>query len=410
MRQIISSLDLGSNSIKLVVGEMFEGKLLVLSGVNVKSKGIKNGLITDEEKATEAIKQAVKKIESILGIKINKVVLSVPSFSTQFIKGEGTISFDEEKTIEGSDITDVLQASVYKRVSSNFELVSAAPVDFIVDDEKIVKDPKGLTATKLSVNSILTTIPKKNITSLYNCLDSLGIKIADLAFGELADYYEFKINDMEGKTVGTINIGEDKTEIGVIEDGVLVGCEILEIGGKNIDRDIAYIYDLSLEESRKLKEDFALCHKSNASTSEIVEVTTKSDEKIKINQYEVSEIVYSRMREILDTAKKSINILTKHEISYIIVTGGSSEIDGFMKVYHEVFNNTRALGSVEDVGVRNNKYSTSLGLIKLYEDKLSFRGKTASTVTQDNQKLLFSNKKKNDNGFFGKIYNYFFDN
>lgn len=410
MKQIISSLDLGSNSIKLIIGEMFNGRLFVLSGVQVKSSGIKNGIITNEEKATASIKEALKKLDNILGIKVDKVVLSMPCLGANFIKGEGNISFEEEKEITGKDVTDVLSKSIYKKVSSKQELVSVSPVDFILDNEKVVKDPKGIASKELSVSSIITTIPKKNVDVLYNVLDKMEIKVADISFGILADYYEFRTKDMLDKSVAVINIGEDKTEIGIIEDDLLVGCETLEMGGKNIDRDISYIYDITLEESKRLKEHFALCHKSEASTSEIVEVETKSEESIKINQYEISEVAYSRVREILDNAKKSINILTKREISYIIITGGSTEIGGFMKVYSEVFGTTKTLGNVEDLGVRNNKYSTSLGLIKLYADKMNFRDKQASTISEANQKLLFNNKKKNDNSFFGKIYNYFFDN
>ena len=64
---------------------------------------------------------------------------------------------------------------------------------------------------------------------------------------------------------------------------------------------------------------------------------TKNQENIKINQYEVSEIVYSRIKEILINAKKEINLLTKKEISYIIITGGTTELMEFTEVAKEIF-------------------------------------------------------------------------
>ena len=410
MKQIITSLDLGSNCIKLVVGEVFRGEMFVLCASQVKSSGIKNGIITNEDKAIGAIKKVIKKAEGILGIKIDKVVINVPSFDANFIKGEGTLTFEEEKEITGSDISSLLSQSVSRRVSSREELVSVFPTLFVVNGDKIVKDPKGKVAKEISVNSIITTVPKGNIDSIYSALSKLDIKVADISFGSVADYYVYRDKLMSDKTVATINIGEDKTEIGIIEKDSLVGCETIDMGGRNIDRDIAYIYDISLEDSRKLKEDFAMCYKSKASTSEVAEVVNKSEEKIKINQYEISETVYSRVREILEAAKKSINILTKHEISYIIISGGSTNIGGFKNVCSLVFGSSKVLCEMETMGARNNKYSTCVGLIKLYADKLGFRGKTASTVNAENQKLLTSNKKKNDSSLFGKIYNYFFDN
>ena len=89
MKEIITGLDLGSDSIKLIVGEIFNNELYVLSSVDIPSSGIKEGVIIDEEKASDSLKEAFKKTEEILGIKINRVVLTVPPFSAVFIKGEG---------------------------------------------------------------------------------------------------------------------------------------------------------------------------------------------------------------------------------------------------------------------------------------------------------------------------------
>ena len=239
----------------------------------------------------------------------------------------------------------------------------------------------------------------------------MGIKVVDLAFGGLSDYYEFKTKEMDSLTGAVINIGHYKTEVSIIKEGKIKNVEVLEIGGRNIDRDISYIYDLNLETSKNLKENFSLAHKENASTSEIIECITKNEEKIKINQYELSDLVHSRVREILELSKKEINLLTKDEISYIIVTGGTTEIEGFNSVLKEVFGKNIKTSRVNELGVRNNIYSTSLGFIKLYYDKLKFRGRFASTITESEQEELFSEKKKNnDNSILGKVYSYFFDN
>ena len=241
--------------------------------------------------------------------------------------------------------------------------------------------------------------------------ENLGIKVVDLAFGGLADYYEFRCDEYNDKTGVVINIGAHKTEISIVNEGMLTNAEVLDIGGRNIDRDISYIYDISLEDSKLIKEKFALATKERASTSEVIECLTKSNEHIKINQYEVSDIVYSRIREILELSKKQIKFLTKERISYIIVTGGTSELDGFKSVFKEIFGKSVEISKVDELGVRNNIYSSSLGVIKLYAEKLKFREKVPSTINEEEQGELFNNKKKiNESSLLGKVYSYFFDN
>ena len=175
---------------------------------------------------------------------------------------------------------------------------------------------------------------------------------------------------------------------------------------------MAFFNELQVRrDSKKIKETFAVAHKEKSSMNDICEVLTKSEENIKINQYEVSDIVHSRLREILELSKKQINLLTKEEISYIIVTGGITEIDGFNLVFKEVFGKNMVVSKVSELGVRNNSFSSALGFIKLYNAKLKFREKLASTVSEEEQELLFNEKKKiDDSSIIGKVYSYFFDN
>lgn len=412
MRQIISSLDLGSNTIKLVVGEVFEDKVYVLSKSEVKCSGIKQGVVVNEEEVKESLKELLKNIENSLGIKINKTILVVPSYDALFIKAEGYhIIENEDKIVEGKDITKALQASVYSKVSSNMELVSVTPIDFIINEEETLLDPKGKTTNRLVVRSLLSAVPRKNILGALSVLDKMGIKVVDLCFSEQADYFAFKNDKYIDKTLAVINIGEYKTEIGIIDNNLLVANECLDLGGRNIDRDISYLYDITLEESKKLKETFANANKPKASTSETIEVLNKDKKLIKINQYEISDAVYSRIREILESAKKTINLLTKKEISYIIITGGTTEVEGFSKVFNEVFTKDYEATSLNVMGVRNNKYSSVVGAIRMYADKLNFRERIASTITEEDEKAIMNNKKKiNENSILGKIYGYFFDN
>lgn len=410
MKQIITSLDIGSDKIKLVVSEAYDNDFFVLACSEVSSKGIKKGFVVNPDEAVISIKECFKRINDVLGIKIDNVILTVPSDLSDFIKSEGYTTINrEENVVNGEDIIRALQACVYNKVSSNKELVNIMPLDYILDDKNVVLDPKNKKATKLTINSVLGLVPKKNIYGIFALLDSIGIKVTDICFGGLADYYEFRKKGMIDSEVAVVNIGKDKTEVSIISNGVLIGNDVLNVGGRNIDRDISYVYDISSKESSKLKEKFALAHKKHASTSETYECLTKNGETIKINQYEISEVVYERIKEILELSKKQINILTKKEISYIIITGGVTEIEGFSEVVDEVIGKKAFLGNITELGVRNNKFSSALGITKYYVEKINFRNKIASTISEEKQEEMFQVKKKYGS-ILGKVYGYFFDN
>ncbi len=412
MKQIITSLDIGTSTIKLVVGEIYNDKLNVLACSEVKSKGVKKGLIVNPEEVYGKIEEVFKRCEEILEIKINDVILCVPSYYADFEIVEGYTTINRESSIvNGNDIVRALQASIYNKIPPNKELISIMPIEYRIDDEEVVKDPKNLKASKLTVKSVISIAPKKNVYVIFSILDNMGIKISDICFNSLADYHEFKTNDMDEKQGSIINIGDEKTEVSIINNGTLIATQVLEMGGKDIDKEIMYAYNIDRKTAKKLKETFALAHTDNASTTELEEVINKDGEKVKINQYEITEIIYNKLKSMLEISKKQINLLTKKQNSYIIVTGGTTELKDICKNIEESFGRIGILGNISELGVRNNKYSSALGIIKYYYRKLSFRKKNASTVNEEEQQIIFNNRKKNkENTLLGKVFSYFFDN
>lgn len=409
MKEIISSLDIGSSTIKLVVGEYYKNEVHVLATSCVKSKGVKKGLIVNPEDTLISLKEAFSRCEEMLNIKINKVLLIVPSYYSEFIKCEGyTTITNEEGIINSYDIVRAMQSCIYNKIPSNKEMVSIMPIEFIIDENIKEKNPLNKKAKKLTCKSIVSLVPKKNVYTAFSILDNMGVEIVDISLGGLADYYEFQTKDLDKQIGAVINIGFDKTEISIINKSIITDAEVLEIGGKNIDKDICYMYDIKPKEAINLKEKFAFAHKRNASTSWNEELLTNSNENIKINQYEISEIVNSRIKEILDLSKKQINLLTKKQISYIIIVGGSTEVKDFDLVVEEIFGKEIKTYKVSEMGCRHNKYTEALGIIKYYHNKLAFRNKIAYTVDENKQKEIMNIKNKN-NSILGKLHEYFFE-
>ncbi|NLA43966.1 hypothetical protein GX865_07570, partial [Candidatus Saccharibacteria bacterium] len=132
-----------------------------------------------------------------------------------------------------------------------------------------------------------------------------------------------------------------------------------------------------------------------------------------INQYELTEIVSSRVIEILKLIKTSINHLTKKKISYIIITGGLTELKDFNISLTSLFGDTAQIGEINNLGARNNKYSVCIGMIEYFKDKLRLRHRKYSTVGNIDIELMCNTDSKiseaNDS-ILGKVFGYFFDN
>jgi len=412
MKKIYTGIDLGSHSIKIVVCEVVNNKFHVLAASNTRCKGIKNGIVTDIEEASFYLTKAKQDVEGMLGITVDQAVVTVSSSDIDFDIVEGNISVEaEDKIISSNDINNVFQEAVIGRIEENKELITITPILFQVDDGDTVKDPKGMTGEKLFVKAVVTSVPKVNFKNVISLMKACEIEAVDVIYGAVGDYYEARNPDFDKTVSAIINIGYSKTEVSIFNKGIMIKNEIIDSGSRLIDKDLAYVYNLKRSQARALKENFAVSNTRYSDINDTVELTNKNGEELVLNQLEVSEVVEARLVDLLKLAKKQINILTNREISYIIITGGISELAGFEYVVENVFDRRCSTLDIRTMGIRNNMYSSSYGIIKYFHNKLDLRGLSYSMVSDEEANILVSTKGKSSSSFndniISKVFGYF---
>ena len=407
MEHVYASIDIGSDSIKLVVCDLYQNHLNLLAATSVPSRGIKKGLIVEPEYVKKSIALAFKDVEDMLGIKIKKVIANVPNHMAEYkiIRGECDIPGD---LITSHDMINSYKAGIRSNLLPNEEFVTVVPIDFKINGKTIMKDPKGFPGKRLMGRAMMVTTPKKNVYSVASLLESLGIEIVDISVGSVGDISCFKNESLDKSISAIINIGSDITMVSLYNKSIPVSTKIIGAGGKDIDRDLAYMYKISMDEARKIKENFALAHVRNADKLDVYETLNNDNVKIKINQLSASEVVMSRINEILTLAKNELNDLTNKPIQYIIVTGGMSNMLDFEYCIHEVLPDA-SKGAVKLIGVRNNKYSTAIGNIIYFLNTLKLKGMNYSMLSEDDMEELSSPRENtNDDTMLGKVFGYFF--
>ena len=173
-----------------------------------------------------------------------------------------------------------------------------------------------------------------------------------------------------------------------------------------------YVFGVNIIDARKIKEKFAGAHKRFINLNEIYEVKNNIDEEIKLNQLEVTEVVMSRLSEILDYAKKQILLLTKKDIEYIIITGGQTEIKSFKNLVYEKLGKDVIIYMLQEIGIRDNKYTSAIGEIKYFVEKMKIRNKEYSMITEEDEELLLtpSEKRKKEKMGVPNIFKNFMKN
>lgn len=411
MKHVYTSIDIGSDTVKVVVCELYQNKLNLLATSSIKSKGIKKGLITDVYEASETVKKAMNEVEQMLGIQIKKVITSIPGYQADFVMVGSAMDLNREEPVNGDDVTALLKAAIKEKTVPNKEMVTVIPIDFTLDEKTGIKDPKGMQGSHLAVRAVMVMSPKKNIYSVVSLLESVGLEVVDISLNSIGDFYSVRDKEIKDLVGAVINIGYETTSIALYNKGILVKNSMMSMGGKNIDNDLSYIYKLGPIDANKIKEHFVVAHKNYASVNDTIEVTDQTGEAIKINQMEASEIVMSRIEEILVLARKEINIMTKREVDYILITGGTSSMNNFSFIAESVLGKVAMIGDVHLVGLRNNKFASTVGNIVYFINKLKLKGKDYTMISKTDMEELSSTKRSSiisSESMLGKIFGYFF--
>ena len=254
MRNIYTSIDIGSDAIKVIVCEFFNNKVNLLASSSMKSKGIKKGIITDMEEAVLSVKSAIEEVETKLGIKIHEVLTTIPSSNASFDLINGSIAITNENgIITGDDIISVLQQGM-KIDEVNMEMVTIIPIRFIIDGKEMTNNPRGKKASRLDSKAILVTAPNKNIYDVLKLFEKCNLEVLDISISGICDMCALRSSELNDKVGIIVNVGSELTNISLYNKGIIIDNKVIPTGSRMIDNDLAYVYKTSMIEAKKLIE------------------------------------------------------------------------------------------------------------------------------------------------------------
>ena len=411
MSDIYAGIDLGTDTIKIVVLEKNDDKYFVLTSVSSPSSGIKDGFVVDTKLAISSIKKAMKLANDSLGMKITKAIVCIPPSNCKMDIVGGSSNIIDYNEITGTDVSNVLLNAIKNQDLSKNELVTAMPINFTIDDKKVVADPKGMKGSVLETRAVISTVPKEPLYRILEVLNLSGVEAVDITFTSIGDYYAIKSKKYDELVGAIINIGEESTTISIFNKGIQIKNSTLMVGSNNVDKDLTYVFKSKISESRKMKETFVVTDSQYADVNDVYTFSINKEEKKSINQVNASKVVEARIREILKLAKKEIKNLTNREIRYIIITGGLTEMSAFSYLVEQEFGFVAKLLNITTMGIRHNKYSSCYGAIKYFDDKLSLRGKKYNMFSKDDIEAMLSiDSSAPKESIFNRVFGHFFDN
>jgi len=359
-----TGLDIGTNSIKVLVAELRNGELNVIGVSNAKSKGVKDGIIVDIEAAATAIKSAISQAEEKAGISIKSVNVGLPGNLLQVEPTQGMIPVTSDtKEITDQDVENVVKSALTKSMTPDREVITFIPEEFIVDGFQGIRDPRGMMGVRLEMRGLLYTGPRTILHNLRKTVERSGVQVENIIISPLA-LVRSVLNEGErefGATV--IDMGAGQTTVATIRNQELQFTNILQEGGDYVTKDISKVLKTSQKLAEGLKLNYGEAYPSLASNETFQVEVIGEVEPVEVTESYLAEIISARIKHIFEQIKQELE--RRHLLDLpggIVLIGGNAILPGIVELAQEVFSVGVKLYVPNQVGIRNPAFAHVISL------------------------------------------------
>jgi cell division protein FtsA len=380
--ELVASLDMGTTKVTAMIGERKDNGIRVIGVGTTSSEGLKQGIVVDINRAAKSALTAVREAERMSGITIKRFNVGIAGEHIRSMNSRGVVAIPNlEVEISNSDVSRAITAAQNFTVPFDREIIHTIPSEYIVDDQRGIRQPSGMFGSRLESRVHVVTASRSALDNIAKTLLSAGVEPLDLIFEPLASSYAVLTEDEQDLGVMLIDIGGGTTDVMIFIERGVVASGVIGLGGNNVTSDIAYGLRTAQQHAEDIKIRHGCALSSMVPADDTIEVPGIGDRKSRtVGKQLLAGIIEPRMKELFSLIDDQI---TKNDFKRsigagVVITGGASMLKNSRELAEQVFDLPVKIGTpiaVEGLveGVSHPMFATGVGLL-LYDGNIEKRG------------------------------------
>ncbi|RDH87907.1 MAG: cell division protein FtsA [endosymbiont of Escarpia spicata] len=370
-KNLIIGLDIGTSKVVAIVGEVKVGDEIEIIGIGSHpSRGLKKGVVVNIESTVQSIQRAVEEAELMAGCEIHSVFAGIAGSHISSLNSHGIVAI-RDKEVTQSDVERVIDAARAVAIPADQKILHILPQEFIIDEQEGIRDPIGMSGVRLESRVHMVTGAVSAAQNIIKCVRRCGLEVDDLILEQLASSYSVLSEDEKELGVCLVDIGGGTTDIAVFTGGAIRHTAVIPIAGDQVTNDIAVALRTPTQHAEEIKIKYACALTQLATNDETIEVPSIGDRPPRrLSRQTLAEVVEPRYEELMTLIQAELRRSGFEDViaGGVVLTGGSSKMEGVIELAEEVFHMPVRLGvpqyvtGLADV-VRNPIYSTGVGLL-----------------------------------------------
>lgn len=370
-KNLIVGLDIGTSKVVAIVGEVkSDGEIEIIGIGSHPSRGLKKGVVVNIESTVQSIQRAVEEAELMAACEIHSVHAGIAGSHIRSLNSHGIVAIKDREVTHG-DMERVIDAARAVAIPADQKILHILPQEFIIDEQEGIKEPVGMSGVRLEARVHMVTGAVSAAQNIVKCVRRCGLDVDDLILEQLSSSYAVLSEDEKELGVCLVDIGGGTTDIAVFTEGSIRHTAVIPIAGDQVTNDIAVAMRTPTQYAEDIKIKYACALTQLAASDETIEVPSIGDRPARrLSRQTLAEVVEPRYEELLTLIQAELRRSGFEDLiaGGVVLTGGSSKMEGLIELAEEIFHMPVRLGvpryvtGLVDV-VSNPIYATGVGLL-----------------------------------------------
>ena len=373
----VASIDIGTEKIALLAADIEDaGHLRIVAHNFCSSDGVKKGSLFSIDSLARVITKLIEQTQKDFGYKVELARINISDTHLTCSDGKGKVSINEAVTLK--DLDSVLESAMAKSTPTNKEKLHIIKKKFTINETLVVDNPIEMEAEVLESTVHIVTVSSSSIRNIERCLEQSNLEAEKIVLNSIAKSNALLTQEDKDSGVCLVDIGAGVTSYSVFNEEGIVRSGVISMGGDEITQEIAYAFDTSFEEAKRLKENYGSAKSTTLKEDKLIYFIQNKEEH-HLSSLELSEVVETAYREILTLLN---NELKHHNLDGIIksgfvLCGGGAQINSILELVRDFFSKRVKIGQIQrsrvsglETILTDYKYAGAIGLL-LHEEDLS---------------------------------------
>ena len=370
-KNLIVGLDIGTSKVVAIVGEISPSDEIEIIGIgSCRSRGLKKGVVVNIESTVHSIQRAIEEAELMSGCEIHSVYTGIAGSHIRSLNSHGIVAIRDNE-VSLSDVDRVIDAARAVAIPADQKMLHIMPQEFVIDSQEGIKEPVGMSGVRLEAKVHMVTGAVSAAQNIVKCVRRCGLDVDDIILEQLASSYAVLTDDEKDLGVCLVDIGGGTTDIAIFTDGSIHHTAVIPIAGDQVTNDIAVALRTPTQHAEDIKVRYACALTQLANPDETIEVPSVGDRPARqLARQTLAEVVEPRYEELFTLVKAELQRSGYEDLiaAGIVLTGGSSKMEGAIELAEEIFHMPVRVGVPQYVGglsdvVKNPIYSTGVGML-----------------------------------------------